>query len=211
MLLICRLLGLDFTLLAPPPVGNWGSATTPEEQAARDTFLRLNPLGQVPVLVDPNTEDGTEVVLRDSAAIVTSLARKYAPDSGWAPTEALRAAHVAQWLSYSAHEVTNSLLKVRIALLFSWSIEPLSVDGALEASCKVLAYLDEQLQAGEAGGQDWLVQGQHPTLADVCVYPYVAFADGSSKGAIQLASYPAVSRWLARFASLPGYVAPPGL
>jgi glutathione S-transferase len=213
VLLFVRFLGLDHTLVAPPPVGNWGKASggSGEEQAARDAFLVLNPLGQVPVLVDPNTEDGTPLVLRDSAAIVTYLARRYAPNAGWAPNEALPAAQVAQWLAYSAHEVTQSLLKVRVALLFDWDIEPLTVEAALEASRTVLAYLDSQLLGGEARGQEWLVPGQHPTIADVCVYPYVAFANGSSKGALNLAQHPALSRWLARFAALPGYVAMPGL
>ena len=208
---MCRFLGLEHTLVAPPAVGNWGKASTGEEEAAREAFLKLNPLGQVPVLVDPNTEDGSELVLRDSAAIVTYLARNYAPNAGWAPNEALPAARVAQWLAYSGHEITMSLLKVRVALLFDWNIEPLTVEAAMEASKTVLAYLDSQLLAGEANGQEWLVPGQHPTIADVCVYPYVAFANGSSKGALNLADYKALSRWLARFAALPGYVALPGL
>jgi len=207
---MCRLLNLPFTLIAPPPVGNWGKASTAEEQAARDAFLAINPLGQVPLLVDPNTDDGSELVVRDSAAIATYLARKYGPPH-WAPTEAVSAARVAQWLSYSSNEINNSLLKVRIALLFDWSIEPLSVDGALEVSHKVLTFLDSELSAGESKGNNWLVPGAEPTIADVCCYPYVAYADNSSKGAIKLADYPAVSRWCTRFAQLPGYVAMPGM
>lgn len=43
------------------------------------------------------------------------------------------------------------------------------------------------------------------------MFPYVAYAEDSSKGAIKLANYPAVCAWVAAFAKLPGYVAPPGL
>ena len=46
---------------------------------ATPAFRQINPLGQVPVL-----EDG-DLVLTDSNAIMTYLARGYAPDSPWVP------------------------------------------------------------------------------------------------------------------------------
>ena len=45
----------------------------------RDPFLKLNPVGLVPVIEDGST------VLADSNAILVYLARKYAPD--WLPTD----------------------------------------------------------------------------------------------------------------------------
>ena len=83
----------------------------------------------------------------------------------------------------------------------------MSIEGALEASTKVLAYLDGQL----ADGHGWLVPGDTPTIADVCVYPYVAFAEQSSKGALSFAPYPALQRWLAKVKALPGFVEFPGI
>jgi glutathione S-transferase len=215
-LLMCRFLGVPFSLVAPPPVGNWAPTSGAIDTSARDAFLRIAPLGQVPVLLDPNCspeESGGAaggVVVRDSAAIVTYIARKYG-DPSWTPTEPLSAARVMKWLSYSAAEVNNSLLKVRISLLFSWDIAPQTVEGALDASRTVLKYIDTQIAEGEAHGHEWLVPGPRPTIADVCVFPYVAYAEDSSKGALHLGDYPALSRWLARFKALPGYVAPPGL
>ena len=68
-----------------------------------------------------------------------------------------------------------------------------------------------QLAIGEAAGRHWLVAGDSPTIADVAVFPYVAYAEDSSKGKLTLEAYPAAKRWCVRFAKLPGYVAPPGL
>lgn len=68
-----------------------------------------------------------------------------------------------------------------------------------------------QFAAGTAAGRDWLVEGPAPTVADVALFPYVAWAEDSSKGQLSLSEYPAVSAWLAKFKALSGYVAPPGL
>ena len=224
---MCRLLGLPFELRAPN--GLIGA----DAETKQSPFLRLNPLGQVPVLVDPNVAPEPAVahglpdepagavhcaeglVIRDSAAILTYLALSYG-NAAWLPRgggegDAVRAARIAQWLSYGGAEVNASLLKVRVSVLFGWDIAPQTLDGALAASRATLAYLDAQLAAGAAAGRTWLVDGDAPTIADVHVFPYVAYAEESSKGALKLANYPAVSAWVAAFAKLPGYVAPPGL
>lgn len=63
-----------------------------------------------------------------------------------------------------------------------------------------LALLEEQL-AG-AGPSGWLVTADHPSIADVALYPYTRFAP---MGGISLDVYPAASAWLDRFQRLPGY------
>ena len=100
---------------------------------------------------------------------------------------------------------------MRIKVLFDWDIAPLTLADALAASRGVLAYLERELAAGEAAGRAWLVAGDAPTIADVCVFPYVAFAEDSSKGELRLGEYPALSRWLSRFKALAGYVPLPGV
>jgi len=224
---MCRLLGLPFELRAPN--GLIGA----DAETKQSPFLRLNPLGQVPVLVDPNAAPelasahgfadepadslhcAEGLVIRDSAAILTYLALTYG-NSKWLPRgggedDAVRSARIAQWVSYGGAEVNASLLKVRVSVLFGWDISPLTLDGALAASRATLAYLDAQLAAGAAAGRTWLVAGDSPTIADVHVFPYVAYAEDSSKGALKLESYPAVRAWIKAFSQLPGYVAPPGL
>lgn len=57
----------------------------------------------------------------------------------------------------------------------------------------------------EQQGENWLVPGNEPTIADIAVFPYIAFAEDSSSGVLQLKEYPAVDRWVARFKALPGY------
>jgi glutathione S-transferase len=53
----------------------------------------------------------------------------------------------------------------------------------------------------------WL-ELEHPTIADVAVFPYVALA---RDGKINLDAYPHVLAWIDRFKQLPGYLPMPGI
>ncbi|MFN9977407.1 MAG: glutathione S-transferase family protein, partial [Phycisphaerae bacterium] len=61
-------------------------------------FLKLNPRGQVPVLVDGDQ------VFWDSTACLVYLARKHGGEQ-WLPTDAARLAEVQQWLALSNNEL----------------------------------------------------------------------------------------------------------
>ena len=47
--------------------------------------------------------------------------------------------------------------------------------------------------------------GEHPTIADLACHSYVAVA---AEGGISLSPYPAIRRWTARIAALPGFAMP---
>ena len=175
---------------------------------ATPDLLALNPSGQVPVLVDPNTD----TTIADSHAILVYLALTYGnKTSPWFPTnDPLKAALITKWLSFSANEIHNSLTKVRIAELFSWNI-PFPLEVAYEKSKEVLVYLDKALAEASAKGQKWLVPGELPTIADVAVFPYVGLAEASSKGKMKLGGYPEVEAWVGRVQALPGFLTMEGL
>jgi glutathione S-transferase len=59
-----------------------------------------------------------------------------------------------------------------------------------------LKMLDDHLK-----GRDWIV-GEHPSIADIDVYGIIAYA---ATGGFDLAAYPAISGWIARFEALPGF------
>ena len=68
---------------------------------------------------------------------------------------------------------------------------------ALEA----LRLLDTRLR--QQGPERW-VAADHPTIADVALYPYTRMAP---LGGLDLAAFPDVTRWLAKVEALPGYQA----
>jgi len=61
----------------------------------------------------------------------------------------------------------------------------------------VLSQLEVHLE-----NRDWIVSN-HPTLADVANYTYIAHAP---EGDVSLADYANVRDWLSRFENLPGFV-----
>jgi glutathione S-transferase len=71
----------------------------------RPEFLRINPAGKIPVLVDD------DLVLTESVAIVLYLAEKYS-DKGLLPTGLDQRAQVNRWLLFAATELEQPLWRI---------------------------------------------------------------------------------------------------
>ena len=181
--LMLSLLGLEHELVAV-------NLSAGEHKSS--AFLTLNPLGQVPILIDG------DVVIRDSQAILVYLARRYGGED-WLPVEAEAMAKVGQWLSTAANEIQHSVAAARLHYIFNAKID---LELARSRAFKILQVMDEHLQK-----QDWL-EGNRPTIADIACFPYIALA---TDGKIALEDYPHVIAWISRIKQLPGYVGMPGL
>jgi glutathione S-transferase len=149
--------------------------------------LRLNPLGQVPVLVDG------EDVITDSTAILVYLARKYAPKS-WLPDTPYEAAQVQRWLSVASGEVTYGLAAARLITLFGAAR---NAEETIGRSHTILAVLDETL------ARNYWVAGAVPTIADIALYSYV---ERAPEGNVDRSQYAHVTRWLGSVEALPGFI-----
>lgn len=154
-------------------------------------FSELNPLGQVPVLVD-----GKQVV-RDSQAILVYLAGVHGGLAWW-PAHPQGQAEIVQWLSFAANEVQHSLCAARLVQKFGYALDK---EAALAKAPGVLSQLDRHLERN-----DWLAMGR-PTIADCAVYPYVVLAP---EGGVDLSPYRHVASWMTRIEALPGYLPKPG-
>ena len=150
-------------------------------------FLKMNPFGQVPVLADG------DILISDSNAILVYLAKK-AGQTAWLPEDAKGAADVQRWLSVAAGEIAYGPAAARLVTVFGAKFNPEEVIGRAHT---ILGRIESQLQ-----GREWLV-GNHPTIADVAIYSYVARAP---EGNVDLAAYPSVNAYLRRVEQLPGFV-----
>jgi glutathione S-transferase len=178
--LLLRMLGLPYRFVAAPP-----------EVRRTPDFLKLNPLGQIPVL-----EDGP-LVLADSNAIMVYLVRRYAPGSPWLPEEPVAAAQVQRWLSIAAGEVMYGCAIARAIKQFN---APWDHKLAVRVAERLLRFMEQHL-----AGRSFLAADQ-ATIADLACYSYVAHAP---EGGIALDPYPAVRAWLARVEALPQFVPMP--
>lgn len=152
------------------------------------SFLALNPLGQIPVLVDG------PVTLFDSVAMLVYLAQRYGEDH-WMPQDSLGAAHMQQWFSLAQGAIFNGPAAARRATV--WQGRPAAED-VVKASEELLQIID-----GLLAGGGFALGGDRPTLADIAAYSYIAKAP---EGAVSLMPYANVRAWLSKMEDLPGFL-----
>jgi glutathione S-transferase len=171
----------------------------PGREHKSDWFLRINPLGQLPVIED----DG--LVLRDAQAILVHLAAKYDASRLWYPLdEPLRLGEVSQWLAFAdGITATSSAARLHDGLFYDFDIE-----ACRAGAHRLFRILDEHLWFGEQEGRDWLCPGDHPTIADIACFPYVIL---SEEGGISRQDYPAIRRWCDRVKRIPGFIVMSGV
>jgi glutathione S-transferase len=171
----------------------------PGREHKSDWFLKLNPLGQLPVLDD----DG--LILRDAQAILVYLAGKYDKTGKWYPREdAATLGRISMWLAFAdGITATASAARLHDGLFYDFDIEKCRAGAHL-----LFRILDEHLWFAEQSGEAWICSRDHPTVADVACFPYVIL---SEEGGISRQDYPAIRRWTDRVRHLPGFVAMSGV
>lgn len=177
VVLMLALLGLEYEFIS-----------VPRDQRDTPEFKQLNPLRQIPVLVDG------EVVLADSNAILVYLAKRYGQHTAWLPEDSVGAARVQRWLSIAAGEIAYGPARARV--ITHWMPHE-DKSHALQVANKVLGFMEEFLLS-----QSFLA-ADHATIADIACYAYIAHAP---EGGIDLGLYPSIRLWLARVEAVPGFV-----
>lgn len=124
-------------------------------------FLRLNPAGKVPVLVDG------DIVIPESAAIVLYLADKY-PEKRFLPTSVEERAQVYRWVMFAVTELEQPLWRISKHTALYPEDKRLAADIVLakEEFLAMAAILDSHLE-----GRRFIV-GDSVTVAD-CVTVYL--------------------------------------
>jgi glutathione S-transferase len=123
-------------------------------------FLKINPAGRVPVLVDD------DLVLTESVAIVLYLAEKY-PHTGLIPTDLKQRSQVYRWLLFTATELEQPLWRIsRHTVLYPEPLRlPADVSLARQDFTEMVAVMEEQMQGCQ------FIVGDTVTIADfVCAY-----------------------------------------
>ena len=121
----------------------------------RPEFLKINPTGKIPVLIDG------DVVLTESVAIVLYLAEKYS-DKGLIPTDLKERAQVNRWLLFAATELEQPLWRIARHTTFYPEEQRLPGDVILASQeFKTMAsVLEEHMQRRQ------FVMGDSVTVAD---------------------------------------------
>ena len=153
-----------------------------------DPYLRINPMGQVPALVDG------DFTLAESMAIASYLIDKAGSDlGGKTPQERARAWQWSLWASLNPHPHLATLASPK------WSGQALAPE--VEAAAKTavgrfLPVLDAHLQRHS------FIAGTHFTVGDINVACAVSYAAISN---YDLSVYPAITAWMGKVMSRPAF------
>ena len=171
----------------------WVEVDILKKQSRTPEFLAMNPNGRVPLLQLP---DGRH--LAESNAMLLHLGE----GSPWLPAEAYTRAKVYEWLFFEQYSHEPYVATVRFWVAYLGKREELKdkIAEAMPRGYAALGVMERQLAASP------YLAGAAPTLADVALYAYTHVAH---EGGFDLAGYPALRAWLARFAAIPGFVAMP--
>ncbi|WP_212591733.1 glutathione S-transferase family protein [Bordetella genomosp. 2] len=143
-------------------------------------FLRLNPAGKLPVLVDGDQ------VITESAAIVMYLAEKYA-DKGLMPASLQDRAQAYRWSFFAVTELEQPLWRIaRHSFVYPEAKRlPADIPLAREEFLEMAAVLDQHMEGRE------FIAGERISIAD-CVTAYVldwGNENGLVAGFANLAAY----------------------
>jgi glutathione S-transferase len=130
----------------------------PENEHKSPEFLKVNPAGKLPVLIDD------DFVLTESAAIVRYLAEKFPEQRLW-PTALRERAEADRWLMFAVTELEQPLWRIaRHTFLYPEPQRiPADVDIASRELKEMTTVLERHLRNRE------FVAGNHVTVADFVV------------------------------------------
>lgn len=162
-----------------------GGARTPE-------FRAINPMAEVPVLVDG------DMTLSQSGALLDYVSSRTGQFGG---RSAIARREVLRWLFWDNHKLSGMAGSTRYLINFL---------PAEKRPAEVIAFQQNRLKAAYATLNDalstsqWLV-GDAPTIADFscCGYLYYPEAFGFTR-----TDWPHIDAWLNRISALPGWKAP---
>jgi glutathione S-transferase len=153
-----------------------------------EAFLAINPMGQVPALVDGDFK------LAESMAICSYLIEKSGSDLGGKTAQ--QRAKAWQWSLWASLNLYEHLARLASP---AWTKQPLAPDVEATAktnAAKYLTVLDGQL------GKHAFVAGDTFTVADINVAAVVAYATYAQ---YDLAPYAAVRTWFAGVTDRPSF------
>ena len=151
---------------------------------ASASFLAVNPMGQIPALVDG------DLVLTESLAITLHIARR--AGGALAPASDAEAALMEQWALFAISSVEGPALEIAFAGTDAQAILAVSA----EKLRRPFARLEHDLQ-----GKDWLMAGRF-TAADIMVEECVRYAQSH---AALFDEFPALKAWVARCQARPAF------
>ncbi len=156
----------------------------------RPEYLKINPNGKIPSIVDSEGPDGRPIAMMESGAILIYLAGKTGklfPQADRAKYEAL------QWLMFQMGGVGPMFGQTHHFLRAAKEQVPYAIERYTKETRRLYGVLNERLK-----DHDYLADGY--SIADIATYPWVARYEWHKT---DLNDFPAVKRWFDAISARP--------
>jgi GST-like protein len=160
-----------------------------DEQFAPE-FLKLNPNGKIPAIVDSDGPDGKPISLMESGAILLYLASK---TGQLLPADARGRWVVTEWLMFQMASVGPMFGQCHHFLRAAKEQIPYGIERYTREKDRLYAVLDKRL------GEQAFLAGDY-SIADIATYPWVSRHEWHKT---DLAQYPNVKRWFDQISARP--------
>ena len=159
------------------------------EQFTAD-YLKINPNGKIPAIVDPDGPEGAPISLMESGAILVYLAEKsgkFLPRTGGARYKTL------EWLMFQMGGVGPMFGQVHHFVRSAKEKVPYGIERYSKEKDRLYGVLDKRL------GEQAYLAGEY-SIADMATYPWVSRHEWHNT---DLNDFPGVKRWFDAISARP--------
>lgn len=164
-------IGLPYTVRA---------LTLAEKEQKQEWYLRLNPNGRIPTIVD---RDNGDFVVFESGAILLYLAEK---TGRLLPTDAKQRSRVIQWLMFQMGGIGPMQGQAHVFVRYAPEKIPYAIERYQKETRRLYEVLERQLE-----GREFLVD--ELSIADIASFPWVRRYDWAG---VEVGDLPNLQRWL---------------
>lgn len=157
-------------------------------------FLKMNPNGRIPVIIDQDGPGGAPVTIFESAAILIYLAQK----SGmFLPEDRAQATKVVQWLMFQVAHVTPMSMQVMWLTREAERGNPApNIEVFRAETARIYGILDGRLEQSTYLADDY-------SIADIATYPWILRHDYLGLG---FGDTPHLARWFDEISKRPAVI-----
>jgi GST-like protein len=162
---------------------------TNTEQFAPE-YLKINPNGKIPSIVDPDGPGGKPIAMMESGAILIYLAGK----TGRLLPQSVRERYAAlEWLMFQMGGIGPIFGQVHHFLRAAKEAVPYAIERYTRETRRLYGVLNARLE-----GREYLADGY--SIADIATYPWVARYEWHKA---DLSEFPHVKRWFDAISARP--------
>jgi GST-like protein len=161
------------------------------KEQTRPEYLKINPNGKIPAIVDTDGPDGKPLAIFESAAILVHLAQK---SGKLLPTEPRARYATLEWLMFQIANIGPMYGQAFHFRSVAPERVPYAIDRYTNEVGRLLGVIDKRLFE-----QPYLAGAEY-TIADIASWPWVR---NSHSFGFNMDNYPNVQRWVSAIAERP--------